>query len=302
VAAGNRYADQLSGTDGDGDTTWWISPDIDREAVEVGYLMLDTIAPTGPADRDRRALAALSALTAISDSYAATERYHDIFGRHLLGRTTDNWLAAAARGVGVWESDGMRDALRGQYETLRGQRYEHGTAAVAEQVRHNHADYREYLRWRNAEGCFYGVLLFAAVAAGIDLHRPPAERIAQTLEAGIIAFDTHSMIRHRREDETGDVFRYLPGPHHQQVDSALELVRELHLDLVHATDLQDRDKEFLLRYMTAGTLLPYLPMRWARTTALHVDPADWLAGTWTHVNDRLSHAVRYSSTARPDSR
>ncbi|MGH3164331.1 MAG: hypothetical protein ACRDN0_00365 [Trebonia sp.] len=276
---------------------FWVSPEVDREAVEVGYLMLETIAPTGPASCDRTALAVLSALTAISDSYAATEHYEDIFGKYLFGRTVSEWVSAASSDAG-WEGDSMRNALRVQYETLRAQRREYGTAAAAEQVRQNHADYREYLRWRDAEGCFYGILLFAAVAAGIDIRGLPAGRVAGALEAGIIAFDTHSLIRHRREDETGDVFRYLPGTHRQQVDAALELVRELHLDLIHATDLDDRGKEFLLRYVTGGTLLPYLPRRWARTTALHIAPIDWPGQGWTHVADRSSHAVGYRATRK----
>jgi hypothetical protein len=282
-------------------STFWVSPEVDREAVEVGYLMLETIAPTGPAARDRIALAALSALTAISDSYAATEHYEHIFGRYLFGRTVSEWVRAASVGVGVWEANSMHNALRVQYETLRAQRREYGTTAAAGQVRRNHDDYREYLRWRDAEGCFYGILLFSAVAAGIDVRSLPTERVAEALEAGIVAFDTHSLIRHRREDETGDVFRYLPGTHRQRVDAALELVRELHLDLIHATDLSDRGKEFLLRYVTGGTVLPYMPRRWARTTALHIAPVEWQGRGWTHVNGRFSHAVGYSAAGSDES-
>ncbi|GGX33964.1 hypothetical protein [Streptomyces noursei] len=273
---------------------WWVSEAVDREAVEVGYLMLDTVAPTGPADRDRTALAALEALTAINDSYAACARYEDIFSKFLFGRTVGDWVEAASCGATAFERHAIEEALRVQYDTLAEQRVERGTAQAAEQVAKNRADYREYLRWRDAEGCFYGVLLLCAVAAGIDLQHIPRVRVTEALEAGIVAFDVHSMPRHRAEDETADIFRYLPGTHREKTDAALGLLRDLHTDLIHADDLAGRDKEFLLRYVTAGSLLPYLAQRWSRTTALHVPPAGATDGHWTHVSAEFRHAVGYS--------
>ncbi|CAL9278771.1 hypothetical protein [Streptomyces sp. SudanB182_2057] len=276
---------------------WWISEAVDTEAVEVGYMMLDSVAPTGPPDRDRVALASLEALTAINDSYAACEHYEDIFGKHLFGRTVDSWLMAATEGAD-WARDGIREALRVQYETLAGQRRDRVTReAVARQVQANASDYREYLRWRDAEGCFYGVLLCCAVAAGVDLRQVPRARVVEALEGGIVAFDVHSMVRHRAEDETGDIFRYLPGGHGEQVDTALALVRALYTDLIHADDLGDREKELLLRYVTSGALLPYLVTRWSRTTPLHAAPVNMRDGWWTHVVADSRHVVGYSELA-----
>ncbi|MFC5805480.1 hypothetical protein [Streptomyces formicae] len=273
---------------------WWVNEAVDKEAVEVGCLMLDTIAPTGPSDRDRTALAALAALTAINDSYASCEQYDDIFKKSLFGRTIGAWLSAASSGATDRERQCMENALRVQYRTLTQQRSEQGTAESKRQVDENHRNYREYLRWRDSEGCFYGVMLFCAIAAGIEIHEIPDTRVSEALEAGIVAFDVHSMVRHRSEDETGDILRYLKGTHREQVDAALELIRELHLDLIHAQDIGDREKEFLLRYVTGGTLLAYMPMRWSRTTSLHLAPVEWNGAEWTHVTSELSHAVRYS--------
>ncbi|QIS23509.1 hypothetical protein [Nocardia terpenica] len=293
----HQRQEQLSLADPSADpadpTQWWVSEEIDKEAIEVGFLMLETIAPTGPLNRNRTALAALAALTAINDSYAACENYEDIFGKHLFGRPIGRWMEAAGEGATGQERTLMEQALRVQYETLAVQRTLHD---AAEQVRRNREDYREYLRWRDAEGCFYGVMLFSALAAGIDLNTIPPARARQTLEAGIVAFDVHSMNRHRSEDETGDIFRYLLGDHHTKVDTALELIRDLHIDLIHAPDLGDRQKEFLLRYMTGGTLLAYMPKRWSRTTALHLAPIDAGSTGWTHITGRPTYTVGFSQT------
>ncbi|MFE0381170.1 hypothetical protein ACFW1M_37685 [Streptomyces inhibens] len=138
------------------------------------------------------------------------------------------------------------------------------------------------------------------MAAGVDLSWVPSARVAEALEGGVVAFDVHSMLRHRAEDETGDVFRYLPGTHGEQVDAALSLVRELHMDIIHADDLGDREKELLLRYMMSGALLPYMVARWSRTTALHVAPLEGRGREWTHVSDTFRHAVGFSDFQRSD--
>lgn len=280
---------------------WWINEQVDKEAIEVGYQMLETIAPTGPPDRDRAALAALAALTAINDSYAAGHHYGDVFDRFLFGHTVHQWLRIAFATAADWEHHAMETALRVQVDTLASQRVDRGIAGVADQLRLNVDNYREYLRWRDAEGCFYGVMLLCAVAAGIDLRSIPAPRVRESLEIGIVAFDLHSGIRHRSEDETADIYRYLPGTRREKVDTGLGLIRDLQLDLIHADDLADREKEFLLRYATAGTLLSYVPLRWARTTALHIVPDDWIEQGWSHVTGAESHAIGYSMVTKPDS-
>lgn len=261
------------------DEACWVSEKVDDEAVEVGCLMLEMLAPAGPQGRDRDALAILLALTALNDSYSVSTHYADIFEKSFQGRTINDWIGRASRDADTWSAREVAIALRTQVDALSAQRRERQPMrdtpfpVAEEQVRRNESDYREYLMWRCAEGCYFGVLLMAAMAAGIDLRAIPWHRIRDTLEAGVVGFDLHGSLRHHSEDETGNVLAYLPGVHRQRITTGLRVVTRLHRLTAHAADLTRGQKEFLLRYMTSASLINYMPSRWSRTTPLHLQPS-----------------------------
>ncbi|MGW2369721.1 SAM-dependent methyltransferase [Streptomyces sp. NPDC001667] len=289
-------------------TAWWICEEVDREAAEVGCLMLEVLAPAGPQDRDRDALAVLLGLTALNDSYSVTGRYEDIFSKGFCGLPVDDWLKRASQNLDPWTTHELRASLRIQVEALAAQRKEFSAPVGARfpdgpaQVRRNRDDYREYLRWRSAEGCYYGVLLIAAIASGMEIRDIPWTRIRDTLEAAVMGFDLHSFLRHHTEDETGNVLAYLPGSHEEKVTAGLGVVTRLHRLVAHATELTQAQKELLLRYMTSASLINYMPRRWSRTTPLHLLKPSRVVGGWSHVTGEPHSSVTLSDALGPNTR
>ncbi len=288
-----RTADDNASESSDG---WWVSEAVDNEAYEVGCIFFDIVSPTGPEMRNREALATLHGLTALNDSYATCERYDEILNKHYRGRTVQEWVYLAAVGVDEWTHNMMAEVLIRQTQALAEQRIDNDVDAAAQQVGRNKRSYREYIRWRNLEGCYFGVMLYFAVGSGLDIRLIPRRYIMDAIEAGIVGFDVHGSYRHSQEDETGDILVYMSGTHQEKVTACLELVTKLSQRIAQAEDLGDREKEFLLRYVTMASLVNYMPMRWARTTPLHISPSRRERGEWSHVGKGRNFAVSYSST------
>ncbi|UUN29847.1 hypothetical protein [Streptomyces sp. FIT100] len=279
---------------------WWVNERVDREAIEVGCVMLELLSPSGPTDRDRESLALLMGLTALNDSYSVQDRYEDIFAKRLCGHSVNDWISRASAATDSWTAQQIRDCLRVQVRALTAQRRKSSSSTqfpdAVEQVRRNRTDYREYLRWRTAEGCYYGVMLMAAVASGTEIRDIPEKRIFDTLEAAIVSFDVHGFLRHTHEDETGNILPYLPGDHMQRVNACLELFTRLYRLTAHASDITAGQKSFLLRYMTSAALVTYMPLRWSRTTPLHLASPIPVPDGWTHVTNEPHQAFTYSDT------
>ena len=281
----------------------WVSEQVDREALEMAYVLLAFISPTSPPELDREAIIAFGAMSGVLDSAGTKMRDFtsgDLLDRNFRGVPVREWARRASRGVDPWTAGLMVAALNHQIDQLCENRVERTVAESAARLKANQGDYREYLRWRMREGWYYGGLLTCAMAGGIDLRRIPVHWIDETIEAAILAFDVHGALRHACEDELGHTLNYLPGNQHQQVTASLAAYTEILLRLQEAEDLPAREKEYLMRYVTGIVMSSYGTARYNRTTALHVARPEDVTEMWAQINE--DPLYRYTHTQAAGSR
>lgn len=278
----------------------WVSRQVDREALEMAYTLMTLIVPTSPPGVDREAIMVFGAMSAVLDSAGTKMREFtkgDLLDRNFRGTPVKEWARRAARGCDKWTADLMLFGLYQQISQLTENRVERSLEETAERHRINAANYREYLRWRDSEGWYFGGLLCCAVAAGIDIRAIPTHWIDETLEAAILAFDIHGSLRHAVEDELGHTLNYLPGTQHQQVSATLNAYNEILFRIQDADDLPDREREFLLRFVIGIIAATYATPRYNRTTALHVARPQDVTVMWSQINDDPVYRYTYSQTA-----
>ncbi|GLW04525.1 hypothetical protein [Streptomyces lavendulae] len=282
---------------GEEDDKPWVSRRVDRDALEMAYTLLALISPTGPPDRDRDAIIVFGAMSAVLDS-AGTKMsgftHGDLLERNFRGSPVKEWARRAARGVDQWTADLMVAGLYQQIRQLSENRVERTLEESAERHRINRDNYREYLRWRDHEGWYFGGLLCCAIAAGIDVRNIPTHWIDETLEASILAFDIHGSLRHACEDELGHSLNYLHGNQHQQVTTALGAYTEILLRIQDTDELQAREKEYLIRFVTGIITAAYGTSRYNRTTAVHVARPEDVTVLWSQIDDDPLYRYTYT--------
>lgn len=280
----------------------WISPQVDRECLEMAYVLLAVISPITAAGRDREAMIVYGALSAVFDTCATKMRAfttEDLLAKTFRGRPIAEWAERATAGLDDWTRTLLLQGFHRQIAQLTENRVERGAVVSAARNQRNQQDYRQYLRWRDREGWYYGGLLACAIVGGIDLRDIPEHWIEETLEAAILAFDIHGSLRHAYEKEIAHTLNYLPGSQSDKVTAALSAYTEILLRLQAADDLRPRDKEYLMRFVTGLVVAAYGCRRYARTTPLHVANPEDVAVSWSHINDTPDYRYTYDElTAR----
>jgi hypothetical protein len=273
----------------------FISAQVDRECLEMAYVLLALISPVTAPGRDREAMIVYGALSAIFDTAATSVpsfRSGDLLRRGFRGRPIGEWAEQATAGVDEWTRSVLLEAFQRQIAQLSENRVEQGIGPTRQREFRNTHDYRSYLRWRIREGWYYGGLLACAVVAGVDLREIPKVWIEETLEASVLAFDTHGWLRHAYEDEIAHTLNYLPGTQHQKISAGLEAYNEILFRIQDADDLRPDHKAYLMSFVSGLVTANYACARYARTTPLHIARVEDVTEPWTHV--RPAEAYRYT--------
>ncbi|MCI2420245.1 hypothetical protein MOQ72_22640 [Saccharopolyspora sp. K220] len=64
-----------------------MSPEVDADALEMAHVLLTLISPTGPSDRDRKAIQAFGAMSAVLDSAGTKMKEFTTRRNGMCGRT-----------------------------------------------------------------------------------------------------------------------------------------------------------------------------------------------------------------------
>ncbi|MCX4546751.1 hypothetical protein [Streptomyces sp. NBC_01565] len=265
----------------------WVSPEVDRECLEMAYVLLALISPVTAPGCDREAMIVYGTLSALLDTGATKLREFsedELLKRNFRGRPVEEWAQRAAAGLDEWTRTTLLEGFRIQIAQLKEIRVESGPGAGAARYSANATSYPEYIRWRTREGWYWGGLLACAVISGIDLREVPTQWIEETLEASVLAFDIHGSLRHAFENEVGHTLHYLPGTQHEKVTACLNAYNEILFRLQDAEDLTPPAKEYLLRFITGLVGAAYACRRYNKTTPLHVARPEDIQIGWTHID------------------
>jgi hypothetical protein len=275
----------------------WVSKQVDRECLEMGYVLMAVICPITAPGRDRDAMIVYGSMSAVFDTCGTTMHdftSEDLLAKNFRGRPVQEWCERATAGLDSWTKNLLTQAFRTQIAQLTENRIERGERISRARNARNAEDYREYIRWRVREGWYYGGLLSCAIVSGVDLRSIPKPWIQETLEASVLAFDIHGSLRHAYEDEIGHTLNYLSGDQHEKVTASLEAYTEILLRIQDTDEIAPADKEFLMRYISGLVVANYGCRRYARTTPIHVAHPDDVAIVWSHI----SNSPRYRYTYR----
>lgn len=274
----------------------WISQQVDRECLEMAYVLLAVISPVTAPGRDRDAMIVYGALSAVFDTGAtkmSTFTGEDLLKKNFRGRPIAEWAEQATTGLDAWTKNLLLQGFHRQIAQLTENRVERGIEVSEDRNRMNQENYREYLHWREREGWYYGGLLACAIVSGVDLRGIPRAWIEETLEAAILAFDIHGSLRHACEKEIGHTFNYLPGTQRDKVSASLAAYTEILLRIQDTDELKPPDKEYLMRYITGLVVASYGCRRYSKTTPLHIARPEDVAVSWSHVNDTPDYRYAY---------
>jgi hypothetical protein len=275
----------------------WISHEVDRECLEMAYVLLAFISPVTAPGRDREGIIVYGALSAIFDTAATkmqTFTTEDLLQKNFRGRPIDEWAERATTGLDDWTKNLLLQGFHRQIAQLTENRVEGGIKRSENRSKKIQENYREYLHWRDREGWYLGGLLACAVAGGIDLRDIPHHWIEETLEASVLAFDIHGSLRHAYENEIGHTLNYLPGTQHEKVTASLEAYSEILFRIQDADDLKSHDKEYLMRFVSGLVMASYGCRRYSKTTALHITRPEDVSVSWTHINDTPDYRYTFN--------
>jgi hypothetical protein len=274
----------------------WVSTEVDRECLEMAYILLALISPVTAPGVDRDAIIVYGALSAIFDTCGTKMQgftTEDLLAKSFRGRPIAEWAERATTGLDDWTRDLLAESFHRQIAQLTEHRIEHGAQASAERNASNNDDYRAYIRWRDREGWFHGGLIACACVSGVDLRNIPKPWLEETLEASVLAFDIHGSLRHAYEDEIGHTLNYLPGSQYEKVTASLDAYTEILLRIQDTDEIAAADKEYLMRFVTGLVAASYGCSRYNRTTALHVARPEDVAIAWSHINDSPDYRYSY---------
>ncbi|GAB2713541.1 hypothetical protein [Nocardia thraciensis] len=275
----------------------WISREVDRECLEMAYALLAIISPVTAPGRDREAMIVYGAMSAVFDTAATkmkTFTGEDLLARAYRGRPIREWARRATASLDEWTKNLLLEGFHRQISQLTENRVERGIESSRVRSETNGKDYRQYLRWRNREGWYYGGLLACAIISGVDLRDIPQPWIEETLEAAILAFDIHGSLRHAYEKEIGHTFNYLPGTQHEKVSASLAAYSEILFRIQDTDEIAPHDKEYLMRFITGLVVVSYGCSRYNRTTALHIARPEDVAIAWTHIDEPGDYRYTYT--------
>ncbi|MFE0104864.1 hypothetical protein [Streptomyces sp. NPDC059009] len=274
----------------------WVSRQVDRECLEMAYVLLALISPVTAPGRDRDAIIVYGALSAVFDTCATKMRAfttQDLLKKNYRGRPIEEWAQRATNGVDDWSKNTLLTQFHRQIAQLSENRVERGRQPSAARTRVNQEHYRAYINWRVREGWYYGGLFACALASGIDLRDIPRHWMDETLEAVVLTFDIHGSLRHAYEQEIGHTLNYLPGSQHDKVSASLAAYTEILLRLQDTDELRAPEKEYLMRFVTGLITASYGCRRYNRTTALHIARSEDVAISWSHIDQPPNYRYSY---------
>jgi len=284
----------------------WTTEKIDHEALLTGSSMLNLMVPRKVEGVSSKGISILLAEAVLVDNAMHAPVWEEWWDRRICGVKIADWIegiftpaSSAEDSYKQYAMETVRENCMAQISTIW-ERRRNETKTAEKLVESAVLSVDKFVRWRDREGQFFGVLHLFSIAAGVDLRTVPKNIIWWTVKASVVNYDLHARSRHQSEDEAGSCLNYFGhGNYGDRVTEMLEMVRNTYDIIVASSKVSPDAAALLTRFIMSCNVFNYHCERWMKWSAIHMQPREGQSGKWSHtyLADGI-HAPKYTELAQ----